>query len=81
MRIQFLLVLFIILPGCTLVGAVLDEQLGIENKENQKGGTLTELGTQVDIDLIKHAVTGEPLPVINKAKRCNDLKGSKKRIA
>jgi len=78
MRIQFLLVLFIILAGCTLVGAVLDEQLGIENKENQRGGTLTELGTQADVDLIRHAVTGEPLPVKNKPKRCNDLKGSKK---
>jgi hypothetical protein len=78
MRFQFLLVLLISLPGCTLVGAALDEQLGIENKENQRGGTLAELGTEADIDLIRHVVTGEPLPVKNKPKGCSDLKGSKK---
>jgi hypothetical protein len=78
MRVLILLAFLISLQGCTLVGAVLDEQLGIENKENQRGGTLAELGTQADIELVKHAVTGEPLPTKSKPKGCSDLKGSKK---
>ena len=70
MRVQLLLALLVPLQGCTIVGAVLDEQLGIENKDNQRGGTLAELGTQADIELIQHAVTGEPLPVKKKPKNC-----------
>lgn len=75
---RFLLALLISLQGCTLVGAALDEHLGIKNKENQKGGTLAELGTEADIELVRHAVTGDPLPVTKKPKRCSDLQGSKK---
>ena len=64
--------------GCTLVGAVLDEKLGIENKENQRGGTFAELGAQADKELIYSAYSGEPLPVKKKPESCNDLKGAKK---
>ena len=78
MRVIILLVSLVLFQGCTLVGAVLDEQLGIENKDNQRGVTLAELGTQADIELVKHAVTGEPLPVKRKPKGCSDLIGSKK---
>ncbi|MBA6262376.1 hypothetical protein H4J59_01240 [Colwellia sp. MB02u-10] len=78
MRVRVLLALLIPLQGCTIVGAALDEQLGIENKENQRDGTLAELGTQADIDLVRHIVTGEPLPVKKKPKGCSDLKGSRK---
>ena len=78
MRILILLAILVLLQGCTIVGAVLDEQLGIENKENQRGNTLAELGTQADIELVTSAVTGEPLPTKRKPKGCSDLKGSKK---
>jgi len=78
MRTLVLLVFLISFQGCTLLGLALDEQLGVKNKPNQKGGTLAELGTQADIDLIKGAVTGESLSSSKKTKNCNDLSGSKK---
>ena len=78
MRVRVLLALLIPLQSCTLVGAVFDEQLGIENKKGHRGDTLTELGVQADIELLRYAVTGEPLPVKKKSKGCSDLKGSEK---
>ena len=78
MKILVLLSSLILFQGCTIVGAVLDEQLGIENKDNQRGGTLAELGAQADIELVSSAVSGEPLPSKRKPKGCSDLKSSKK---
>jgi len=78
MRIPVLLVFLIPFQGCTLLGLALDEQLGVKNKHNQKGGTLSELGTQADIALIKSAVAGESLSSSKKTKTCKDLIGAKK---
>lgn len=78
MRVRILLALLIPLQSCTLVGAVLDEQLGIENKQDHRGDTLTELGVQSDFELLRFTVTGEPLPVKKKPKSCSDLQGSEK---
>lgn len=78
MRTLFLLVSLLSFQGCTLLGAALDEKLGIKNKKNRRGETLTELGTQADIELLNNTVTGKPLPTHKKPKKCSDLKGLKK---
>ena len=74
-----ILFLFLFLQGCTLVGANLEKALVGKSQHNDvKRKTLTQLGFEADIDLIKYTVLGSPLPnePNKKSTGCKKLKGS-----
>ena len=78
MKTKILLALLIPLQGCAVIGMALDDTLGINDKENHRGQTFTQIGAEIDVEVAKHAVTGESKFTKKQAKGCDDLKGSKK---
>jgi hypothetical protein len=77
MNILTALAFGLLINGCTIIGMHLDEVTQSKNNIDADAA-FTELGLDIDIQLIKHATTGKSLLTKDKPTGCNNLKGKRK---